>query len=414
MRRVVVTGLGVVSPLGIGIDKNWEKLLAGESGIRWADHLDSSQLRTKVCGRIWDYEPGDYFDKKVTRRQDRFLQYALLASRLAVQDAQLDISPDKLNQDLAGVCIGSGIGGLATIEQECRRLIDNGASKLSPFFVPASIINMAAGLVSMEFGFKGPNFATVTACASGAHNIIHAANHIAGGDADVMLAGGAEYSSVMLGMGGFSAMRALSSETDDPTKASRPWDKDRNGFVLSDGAGVVLLESLEHATARGATILAELVGHGLSADAFHMTQPDPKGEGAQRCMEMALRKARLTPDQIGYINAHATSTPVGDQIEPVAIKACMGEHAYNIPISSTKSMTGHMLGAAGSCEAAFTIRALHNQIVPPTINCDNPDEGCDLDFVREGARHHSFDYALSNSFGFGGTNACLILKRWQG
>ena len=412
MKRVVVTGIGVLAPTGIGIDESWKNLCAGKSGIRKVSDFDSTKLRSKICGRIWDYNPLDHFDKKDARKLDPFLQYAVVASRLAVINSGLDSCLDRCDLNRAGVVIGSGIGGLTTIENEVKKIYDGKAEKVSPFFVPSTIVNLASGMVSIEFGFKGPNTSVVSACASGAHSIIQAAQAIAIGDADIMLAGGSEHASNVIGMAGFGAARALTPNNDNPQQASRPWDKSRDGFILSDGAGVLMLESLEHAQARSANILAELVGYGMTGDAYHITQPGPEGDGASRCMQMALKKAGIKASQVDYINAHGTSTPTGDQVEVLAVKHVFGEHAYKIPMSSTKSMSGHLLGAAGSFEAGVCIKALQDQIIPPTINCDEPDDGCDLDFVREGARKCELEYVLSNSFGFGGTNASLLLKRW--
>lgn len=414
MHRVVVTGVGALTPLGIGIEDTWAGVLAGKSGIRAVSHIDCTKLRSKVCGRVWDYRPENFFEKKDARRQDLFIQYARVASKQAIIQAGLNHGLTEETLHRTGVIIGSGIGGLSTIEAECIKMHKFGPERVSPFLVPGAIINMTSGAVAMDWGFKGQNISVVSACASGAHSVIQAAQSIALGDADIMLAGGSEHVSNSLGIAGFDAMRALSSaHNGTPEAASRPWDKARDGFVLSDGAAILVLESYDFAKARGASILAEIVGYGMTGDAYHMTQPDPQGDGAARCMTQAIRKAEIHPEDIDYINAHATSTPLGDLIEPVAIKTALGEHAYKIPISSTKSMTGHTLGAAGSLEAALCIYALRDQIVPGTINLDDPDEGCDLDFVSDGAREQRLDYVMTNSFGFGGTNASLIMKRWS-
>jgi 3-oxoacyl-[acyl-carrier-protein] synthase II len=413
MERVVITGCGLVTPLGIGATTNWQSLTVGKSGIRKIaiEEPYFDKIRSKIAGRVWDYNPDDHFSGKDQKCFDLYTQYAIIAAREALVAANIDCDTTMLNKDRCGVTIGSGIGGLGTIEREAKKLHLQGANRISPFFIPASLINMASGFISLETGFRGPNLSQVSACASGAHSIIFAAQQIQMGLCDVMLCGGAEHGSVALGAGGFSAMRALSTNNDNPEQASRPWDKDRDGFVIADGAGVLVLESLTSAQARGTPILAELVGYGMNADASHMVQPDTSGEGAKKCMLNALQMSKLTPSKIAYINAHATSTPVGDQIEPIAIRKVFDDHADKLAVSSTKSMHGHMLGAAGAAEAIITIMALQHQLVPPTINCDQPSPGCDLDFVREGARALAFDYAMSNSFGFGGTNASLVLAR---
>jgi len=409
MRRVVVTGFGVLSPLGIGVDKNWSSVMNGVSGIRLIDHLDVSCLRAKVCGQVWDYCPDDHFDKKFQRRIDPFMQYGIVAAREALSVSGIDTS--SLDSYSCGVSIGSGIGGLSSIETEQNNIIANGPRRVSPFFVPGTISNMISGLVSIEYGFKGPNYGIVSACATGAHSVIAAAQQIQLGQAHVMLAGGSEHASGMLGMSGFSAMRALSSNPD-PDAACRPWDKNRDGFVLSDGAGVLVLESLEHAMHREATIYAELVGYGQSSDSYHMNMPEPEGDAALYCIKQAMDRARISPKSLGYINAHATSTPLGDQIEPKILKHLCGSYAEHVPMSSTKSMHGHMLGAAGAVEAIWTVLALYHQVLPPTIHCDEPDVGCDHDLVSEPGRKHTLEYALSNSFGFGGTNASLLFRKY--
>lgn len=413
MERVVITGCGLVTSLGIGTTTNWQSLIAGRSGIRQisAEEPYFDKIRSKIAGRVWGYNPDDHFSGKDQKCFDLYTQYAIIAAREALVAASIDCESSNLNKDRCGVTIGSGIGGLGTIEREAKKLHLQGANRISPFFIPASLVNMASGFISLETGFRGPNLSQVSACASGAHSIIFAAQQIQMGLCDVMLCGGSEHGSVALGTGGFSAMRALSTNNDNPEQASRPWDKDRDGFVIADGAGVLVLESLSSAQERGAPVLAELVGYGMNADASHMVQPDTSGDGAKKCMLNALQMSKLTPSKIAYINAHATSTPVGDQIEPIAIRKVFDEHADKLAVSSTKSMHGHMLGAAGAVEAIITIMALQQQLVPPTINCEQPSPGCDLDFVREGARAMVFDYAMSNSFGFGGTNASLILAK---
>ena len=410
-RRVVVTGCGSVSSLGCGVDTVWQNILAGKSGIGKITGFDTTQLRSTICGLVQGYNADAHFSIKEQRKYDPFIQYAILAADEAI--SQSGVISENLNLDNVGVAIGSGIGGLSYIEENARAMVKSGAKRISPYFIPSTIINMASGMVSIKYGLKGPNVAMVSACTTGSHNIGISMRMIMHGDADVMIVGGSEYASVMLGIGGFSSLRALSTKNDAPEKASRPWDRDRDGFVLSNGAGVLVLESLEHAKARNANILSEVVGFGMSSDAFHMTQPDSMGVGAEKAMQKSLKDAKISPEEIGYINAHATSTPLGDQIEPIAIKRLFKEHAYKLAVSSTKSMLGHMLGAAGAVEAILSIKALQDQVAPPTINCDNPDEGCDLDFVAHQAQPRSFKYAMSNSFGFGGTNACLVFKRFE-
>ena len=409
-RRVVVTGMGMLSPLGNDVPSSWQGILAGRSGIGLIEHTDLSAFATRFGGSVKDFDVEPYLSAKEARKLDLFIQYGLAACFQAVRDSGLDIND--ANRDRVGVAMGSGIGGLTNIENNCKALQDQGPRRISPFFVPGSIINMISGFLSIHLGLQGPNYAVSTACTTGTHCIGMAARNIAYGEADVMVAGGAEMAACGLGMGGFGAARALSTRNDDPAKASRPWDKDRDGFVLSDGAGALVLEELEHAKARGATIYAELIGFGMSGDAYHMTSPPEDGEGAARCMAATLRDAGVSPDQVQYINAHGTSTPAGDKAEAQAIKRVFGEHAYQLAVSSTKSMTGHLLGAAGAVEAIFTVLAIRDQVAPPTINLDNPDEGCDLDFVPHQARPMSIDLALSNSFGFGGTNGSLLFKRY--
>jgi 3-oxoacyl-[acyl-carrier-protein] synthase II len=408
-RRVVVTGIGMLSPLGLNSEDTWRKLLAGESGIGEITHFDCSNYSTRFAGQINDFDPLDYIDKKETKKMDRFIQLGVAAGKQALADSGLPITSD--NAHRVGVAIGSGIGGLEQIEQNHSKLLNSGPKRVSPFFVPSTITNMISGFLSIMEGLKGPNINVVTACTTGVHNIGIAARTIAYNDADAMLAGGAEATITPLGIAGFAAARALSSRNDDPKAASRPWDKDRDGFVMGEGAGVVMLEEYEAAKARGATIYAELVGFGMSGDAYHMTSPPADGEGAATSMQNAIQDAQIDPTEIGYVNAHGTSTPAGDVAEVAAVKRVFNEHAYDLLVSSTKSMTGHLLGAAGSVEAIFTILALRDKMAPPTINLDEPGEGCDLDFVANKAKMFTSDHALCNSFGFGGTNGSLIFKR---
>ncbi|WP_027897027.1 beta-ketoacyl-ACP synthase II [Zestomonas thermotolerans] len=411
-RRVVVTGLGMVSPLGTDVPSTWQGILAGRSGIALIEHTDLSAYSTRFGGSVKGFDVEPYLSLKEARKLDLFIQYGLAASFQAVRDSGLEVSD--ANRERIGVVMGSGIGGLTNIENTCRTLFEQGPRRISPFFVPGSIINMISGFLSIHLGLQGPNYAITTACTTSTHCIGMAARNIAYGEADVMIAGGAEMAACGLGIGGFAASRALSTRNDDPQAASRPWDKDRDGFVLSDGAGAMVLEELEHAKARGATIYAELIGFGMSGDAYHMTLPPEDGAGAARCMKNALRDAGLNPEAVDYINAHGTSTPAGDLAEAAAIKSVFGEHAYRLSVSSTKSMTGHLLGAAGAVEAIFSVLAIRDRIAPPTINLDEPDEGCDLDFVPHQAREREIDVALSNSFGFGGTNGTLVFRRFNG
>ncbi|WJW76830.1 beta-ketoacyl-ACP synthase II [Thiohalobacter sp. IOR34] len=406
-----MTGLGIVSPVGSSISRAWENIVAGRGGIRMIESFDTSAYPVRFAGTVIDFEVSDYLSGKDARKMDPFIHYGMAAGAQALADSGLEIT--EANAGRIGVAIGSGIGGLTTIEVNHSNLLEKGPRKMSPFFVPASIINMISGNFSIQHGLKGPNIAIVTACTTGTHNIGQAARFIAYGDADVMVAGGAEKASTPLGMGGFAAARALSTRNEDPQTASRPWDKDRDGFVLGDGAGVMVLEELEHARARGATIYAEVVGYGMSGDACHMTQPAVGGEGARRCMLEALRDAGLAPEDVDYINAHGTSTPAGDKAETEAIKSALGDHARRVAVSSTKSMTGHLLGAAGGVEAIFTALAIRDQVAPPTINYFTPDPECDLDYVPNEARQMEIDVALSNSFGFGGTNGTLVLRRFR-
>ncbi len=408
-RRVVVTGLGMITALGHNVAETWAGVLASKSGVRTISAFDVSAYACHFAGSVQGFDPERYdISSKDARKMDLFIQYGLAATVEAVADAGLEVTEQ--NAHRIGVAIGSGIGGLILIEKNHQSLLDGGPRKISPFFIPGTIVNMMSGQVSIRYGFKGPNIAVVTACTTGTHNIGYAARMIAYGDADVMVAGGAEMATCPLGLGGFAACRALSTRNDAPQQASRPWDRDRNGFVLGDGAGVLVLESYEHAKARGAHIYAELAGFGMSADAYHMTSPDPEGTGAMMAMKNTLQDAGLNADQVQYINAHATSTLAGDELEARGIKRAFGEHAYKLAVSSTKSMIGHLLGAAGSVEAIFCILALRDQVVPPTINLDNPSEGCDLDFVPHTARQMKLDVTLSNSFGFGGTNGSLVFK----
>ena len=410
MRRVVVTGLGMLSPLGNTAEKTWENLLLGKSGVRNIEHFDTTEFTTKFAGLVTDFNAENYMEKKESKKMDLFIQYGVAAGVQAIQDSGIEVNEE--NAPRIGVAVGSGIGGLGLIEQNHEKLLKaNSPKKLSPFFVPSTIINMISGHLSIMFGLQGPNISITTACTSGVHNIGHAARMIAYGDADAMVAGGAEKASTPLGMGGFGAARALSKRNDDPQAASRPWDKDRDGFVLGDGAGVVVVEEYEHAKARGAKIYAELIGFGMSGDAYHMTSPPADGAGAARAMQNALNDAKLNANQIGYINAHGTSTAAGDIAETNAVKSIFGDDAYNVLMGSTKSMTGHLLGAAGAVESIFSIQALTSSSVPPTINLDSPDEGCDLDYIRGSARDIKLDYVLCNSFGFGGTNGSLIFKK---
>ncbi|WP_039805367.1 beta-ketoacyl-ACP synthase II [Azotobacter chroococcum] len=411
-RRVVVTGLGMLSPLGADVPSSWQGVLAGRSGIAPLEHMDLSAYSTRFGGAVKGFDVEQYLSLKEARKLDLFIQYGLAASFQAVRNSGLEITD--ANRERIGVAMGSGIGGLTNIENNCKSLIEQGPRRISPFFVPGSIINMISGFLSIHLGIQGPNYALATACTTGTHCIGMAARNIAYGEADAMVAGGAEMAACGLGIGGFGAARALSTRNDDPARASRPWDKGRDGFVLSDGAGALVLEELEHARARGATIYAELVGFGMSGDAFHMTSPPENGAGAARCMQNALRDAGLNVDQVQYINAHGTSTPTGDLAEVAALKSVFGDSAYRLSVSSTKSMTGHLLGAAGAVEAIFSVLAIRDQIAPPTINLDEPDVGCDLDFVAHEARSLPIDVVLSNSFGFGGTNGSLVFRRFAG
>ena len=408
-RRVVVTGLGMVSPVGLSVAESWGSVLAGKSGISTITHFDVSDFPVRIAGMVRGFDPSRYVPVKDVKKMDPFIHYGIAAASEAIEDSGLSIT--EANAERVGVAIGSGIGGLPGIERGYRSYVDGGPRKISPFFVPSNIINMIAGNVSIRYGIKGPNYGIVSACSTGTHNIGDAARMIARGDIDVMIAGGAEMATSPLGLGGFAAARALSSRNDEPEKASRPWDRDRDGFVLADGAGVMVLEAYEHADARGARIYAEVVGYGLNSDAYHITAPAPDGHGARRCMDLALADARIAASDVDYINAHGTSTPAGDLAETQAMKDAFGEHARRLAISSTKSMTGHLLGAAGGVEAIFSVLAIRDQVAPPTINLDNPDPECDLDYVPHEARPMRIDVVMSNSFGFGGTNGTLIFRR---
>lgn len=412
-RRVVITGMGMLSPLGNDVQSSWEGIRKGRSGIGMIERFDTTGYNTRIGGAIKDLDLEPWLSTKEARKLDAFIHYGLIAAQQAVDDSGL-ADYDELDRDRAGIAIGSGIGGLEYIEKNVLTMDKSGPRKVSPFFVPASVINMISGNAAIRFGYRGPNIAIVTACTTGTHNIGYAARTIAYGDADVMLAGGSEMATTRTGIAAFSAARALSTRNDEPEKASRPWDRDRDGFVLSDGAGVVVLEELEHAQKRGATIYGEVIGFGMSDDAHHITAPPETGEGAARSMQNAIRDAGIAPDEIDYINAHGTSTLVGDVAEVAAVKSVFGDHAGKLAMSSTKSMTGHLLGAAGAVEGIFSVLALRDGLLPPTINLDNADKGCDLDFVANTSRKADVRVALSNSFGFGGTNGTLIFRRYEG
>ena len=407
-RRVVVTGMGMVSPIGHSVETSWQAAIAGQSGIRINESFDTETFGVKICGSVVDFDISDYMNPKEARRMDTFIQLGIAAATQAIKDAGLVANPE--DADRIGVAIGSGIGGIETIENTHSTLVNNGPRRVSPFFIPGVVINMISGNVSIEWGFKGPNFAVVTACTTGTHNIGFGARMIQYGEADVMVVGGAESATSPITVAGFNSMKALSTRNDNPAAASRPWDTDRDGFVLGEGAGVLVIEEYERAKARGAQIYAELTGFGMSADAFHITGPSESGEGGAAAMQKALDDAQLNPHELGYLNAHGTSTPLGDVAETKGVKSVFGSDT-NLCVSSTKSMIGHLLGAAGSVEAIFTIRALTDQVVPPTINLDEPGEGCDLDYVPNEARQTSLDHAATNSFGFGGTNGTLIFSR---
>ena len=411
-RRVVVTGIGLVTPLGVGTEATWQALLAGRSGVGPITQFDASQFAARIAAEVKGFDPLNWVEKKELKKMDRFIQFALAAADLAIKDSGLRIDPAKAED--VGVCIGSGIGGFATIEKEHRTLLEQGPRKISPFFIPAVIVNLAAGWVSIRTGAKGPNLALCTACTTSAHAVGESLRLIQHGDADAMIAGGSEAAITPLAVGGFAAMRALSTRNDEPERASRPFDVDRDGFVMGEGSGILVLEELEAARARGARIHCEIVGYGMSGDAYHISAPCEDGDGARRVMARALKDAGVEPSVVDYVNVHGTSTPAGDTIEVAALKGVFGEHATRVAISSTKSMTGHLLGASGAVEAGISALALRDGMIPPTINLDNPDPACDLDCVPHTARKADVRYALSNSFGFGGTNGALVLKRFEG
>lgn len=410
-RRVAVTGVGLVSSLGVGTHHNWKALVAGECGIKPITRFDTAQFGVKMAGEIKGFDPLDWISRKDVKKMDPFIQYAVAAAQLAMESSSLKINGEKARR--FGVHVGSGIGGFSTIEREHTELMKGGPKRISPFFIPSSIINLASGQISIRFGAKGPNTATCTACSSGSHAIGDSFRIIARGEADAMLCGGSEAAITPMSVGGFAAMRALSTRNEEPEKASRPFDRDRDGFVIGEGAGILVLEAMEMAKRRGATVYAEIVGYGMSGDAFHITQPPENAEGACQVMSNALTDAGIRPEQVDYINAHGTSTPVNDRLETMAVKRVFGQHAYHLSMSSTKSMTGHLLGAAGGLEGGVSVLALHHQMVPPTINYENPDPDCDLDYVPNQGQKKKLDYVLSNSFGFGGTNAALLFRRYQ-
>ena len=410
-RRVVVTGVGLLTPLGLGTEASWEAIRAGKSGVGRITQFDASAFSCQIAGEVKSFDPANYIEKKEIKKMGRFIQFAIPAAEWALKDSGLQITPE--NAERVGVYIGSGIGGFEIMEREHQTLLEHGPRRISPFFIPAMIVNLASGQVSMRSGAQGPNSATATACTTSAHSIGDSFRIIARGDAEAMICGGTEACITPMGIGGFAAMRALSTRNDEPERASRPWNRDRDGFVVGEGAGILVLEDLDGARQRGAPILAEIVGYGMSGDAYHVTAPPDNGDGAFRVMRNSLRDAGIGPGQVDYINAHGTSTEVGDRAETVAIKRAFGEHAYKLAVSSTKSMTGHLLGGAGGIEAGITVLAIRDQIAPPTINYENPDPQCDLDYVPNQARPMKIEYALSNSFGFGGTNGCLIFKRYQ-
>ncbi|MEM9604735.1 MAG: beta-ketoacyl-ACP synthase II [Pseudomonadota bacterium] len=409
-RKVVVTGIGIVCPVGNTVSDAWTNILAGQSGAAPVESFDTEGLGTRFSCSVKNFDVSTYLAPKDARKMDEFIHFGMAAGIQSIEDSGID-ALEGLDPERVGVAVGSGIGGLPNIEAQKLVLHERGPRKISPFFIPSSIINMISGNLSIRYGFQGPNYAIVTACTTGTHNIGDAARTIAYGDADVMIAGGAEMATCPLGLTGFGAARALSQRNDDPAAASRPWDVDRDGFVLGDGAGVLVLEELEHARARGARIYCEVAGYGMSGDAYHMTQPAENGDGARRCMVNALRDGGINPEDVGYINAHGTSTPAGDIAESEAVKGAFGEHAYTLRVSSTKSMTGHLLGAAGGIEAVFSVLALRDQVAPPTINLDNPDPACDLNFVPHEPQALATDVVLSNSFGFGGTNGTVVFRR---
>jgi 3-oxoacyl-[acyl-carrier-protein] synthase II len=411
-RRVVVTGMGMISPLGLDVQSSWKAILEGKSGVGFITHFDATGYPVRIAAEVKGFEPTKYIEQKEVKKMDRFIHFAIAATEMALADSGLKVTPD--NSERIGIVIGSGMGGLPAIEYYHRMLLEKGWKRVSPFFIPMVIINLAAGQISIRFGIKGPNLAVTTACATGNHSIGEAFRMIQYGDADVIIAGGAEAVITPMAVSGFAIMRALSTRNDEPEKASRPFDIDRDGFVIGEGSGILILEELEHALKRGAKIYAELIGYGMSSDAYHITAPAPEGEGGARCMKRALNDAGVKPELIDYINAHGTATKHGDELENQAIKTVFGEHAYKLCVSSTKSMTGHLLGAAGGVEAIFTVLSIYENIVPPTINLDNPDPECDLDYVPYKARKKEVIYAMTNSFGFGGTNASLVFRKFTG
>ena len=410
-RRVVVTGVGLVTPLAIGTEDSWAAIRAGKSGIGPITQFDAAAFSCRIAGEVKGFDPARYIEKKEIKKMGRFIQFAIAASDCALSNSGLKVTPE--TEEMVGVYIGSGIGGFEVIEREHQVLLEHGPRRISPFFIPATIVNLASGHVSIRSGAKGPNSATATACTTSAHSIGDSYRMIQRGDADAMICGGTEGAVTPMSIGGFAAMRALSTRNDEPERASRPWDRDRDGFVVGEGAGILVIEELEFSRRRGARILAEIVGYGMSADAFHLTAPSPDGDGAYRVMRNAMRDAGIAPEKVDYINAHGTSTEAGDRAETKAIKRAFGDHAYKVAVSSTKSMTGHLLGGSGGIEAGISVMALRDQVAPPTINYENPDPDCDLDYVPNHARPMKIDYALSNSFGFGGTNGCLIFKRYS-
>ncbi len=409
MRRVVVTGLGLVTPIGIGVSESWENALKGKSGIGRITRFDPTAFSTQIAGEVKGFNPEDYMDKSEVRKMDRFIHFALAAAKEAVEDSGLEI--EESMADRVGVIMGAGLGGLETIEKYHEIFLKSGPRRISPFFIPMLIVNLAPGQISMKYGAKGPNISITTACAAATHAIGEAYRCIQRGDADVVIAGGSEATITPLGLGGFCSMRALSTRNDEPEKASRPFDRDRDGFVMGEGAGILILEEYEFAKKRGAKIYAELCGYGATGDAYHITAPAPDGEGAARCMKLALETGKINPDEVDYINAHGTSTKYNDLYETMAIKSVFGDHAYELSVSSTKSMTGHLLGAAGGVEAVFTVLAIYNGVIPPTINLENPDPECDLDYVPNEPKERNIRVALSNSFGFGGTNAVVAFRK---
>jgi len=411
LRRVVVTGVGLISSVGTGTEECWAAIRSGKNGVAPITQFDASEFACRIAGEVKNFDPLNYVDKRDVKKMGRFIQLAMAASQFAVESAELKVTPEEAEN--VGVYIGSGIGGFEVIEREHKILLERGPSRISPFFIPSCIVNLASGYVSIRYGAKGPNSATATACTTSAHSIGDSFRLIERGDADVMICGGSEACITPMGVGGFAAMRALSTRNDEPHKASRPWDKERDGFVVGEGAGILVIEELEHARQRGARILAEVVGYGMSSDAHHITSPPEDGDGGYRVMRNALRDAHLEPSQVQYVNAHGTSTGLGDKAETIAIKRAFGEHAGKLAVSSTKSMTGHVLGGAGGIEAGFTVLAIRDQIAPPTMNYEFPDPECDLDYVPNQARPLAIEYAVSNSFGFGGTNGCLIFKQYR-